>query len=146
MKPWVFFYGTTMKPEAMKGFGVTVTDTYPAKLPGFELVVRPRPNLARSDRAVTFGSLMAVTHDDLATLYSGLEKNFGIRYVPEAVLAVRRDGSVLPALCYSVPQLPDAPPDPAFIKQLAECVRSMGHPEWYAAHVESFSASATTGK
>ena len=146
MNPWVFFYGTTMKPEAMKGFGVTVVDACPAKLPGFELVVRPRPNLARSDRAVVFGSLMAVTHDDLTTLYSGLEKTFGIRYVPEAVLAMRRDGSVLPALCYLVPQLPDAPPDPAFIKQLAECVRSMGHPEWYAAHVESFSAPITTGK
>jgi hypothetical protein len=89
---------------------------------------------------------MAVTHDDLTTLYSGLEKNFGIKYLPEAVLATARDGFVLPALCYLVPQLPDSAPDPAFVKQLAHCVRSMGHPEWYAAHVESFSAPAKTDR
>jgi len=137
---WTFFYGTIMDPAVMKDFGVTVTEVCPAKLPGFDLVIRPRPNLARSDQAVVFGSLMAVTHDDLAFIYSGLEKTFGIKYVPEAVLATTRNGFVLPALCYMVRQLPDAAPDPAFVKQLAQCVRSMGHPEWYAAHVDSFSA------
>ena len=59
---WTFFYGTIMNPTVMKDFGVTVTDVFPAKLTGFELVIRPRPNLVRSDRAVVFGSLMAVTH------------------------------------------------------------------------------------
>lgn len=143
VKTRVFFYGTTMNPEAMKGFGVTVADAWPAKLPGFELVIRPRPNLVPSDRGVVFGSLMAVTHEDLTTLYSGLEKSFGIKYLPEAVLVVGRDGFLVPALCYVVPRLPDAAPDPAFIKQLAYCVRLMGHPEWYAAHVESFGAPVT---
>jgi len=143
---WTFFYGTIMNPEVMKGLGVTATEVCPARLPGFDLVIRPRPNLVRSDRAVVFGSLMAVTHDDLTSIYAGLEKNFGIKYVPEAVLATTRDGFVLPALCYTVPQLPDAAPDPAFVKQLAQCVRSMGHPEWYDAHVESFSALLNTGR
>jgi hypothetical protein len=135
---WTFFYGTIMDPTVMKDFGVTVTNVVPAKLQGFELVVRPRPNLVRSDRTVVFGALMAVRHDDLTIIYSGLEKNFGIRYVPEAILATTRDGYFLPALCYVVPQLPDSAPDPAFVRQLARSVRSMGHPEWYAAHVESF--------
>jgi hypothetical protein len=142
---WTFFYGTTMNPAVMKDFGVTA-DVCPAKLPGFDLVIRPRPNLIRSDRAVVFGSLMAVTHDDLTTIYSGLEKNFGIKYLPEAVLATTQDGFVLPALCYIVPHLPDSAPDPAFVKQLAQCVRSMGHPEWYAAHVESFSTPVRTDR
>jgi len=60
-----FFYGTIMDPAVMKDFGVSVTEVYPAKLPGFDLVIRPQPNLARSNQAVVFGSLMAVTHDDL---------------------------------------------------------------------------------
>jgi Gamma-glutamyl cyclotransferase, AIG2-like len=141
---WAFFYGTIMNPAVMKDFGVTVTEVFAAKLPGFDLVIRPRPNLIRSDRAVVFGSLMAVTHDDLTTLYSGLENSFGIKYVPEAVLATTRAGFVLPALCYIVPNLPDSAPDPAFLKQFAQCVRSMGHPEWYAAHVESLSAPVKT--
>ena len=89
---------------------------------------------------------MAVTHDDLTTLYSGLEKNFGIKYLPEAVLATPRNGFVLPALCYTVPHLPDSAPDPAFVKQLAQCARSMGHPEWYAANVESFSTPVKTDR
>jgi hypothetical protein len=135
-----------MNPVVMKDFGVTVTEASPAKLTGFDLVIRPRPNLVRSERAMVFGALMAVTHDDLATLYSGLEKNFGIKYLPEAVLATTRDGLFRPALCYIVPQLPDSAPDPAFVKQLAECVRAMGHPEWYAAHVESLGAPARGGK
>jgi hypothetical protein len=142
---WTFFYGTIMDPAVMKNLGVAVTEVYPAKLQGFDLVIRPRPNLVRSDRALVFGALMAVTHDDLTTIYSGLEKNFGIKYVPEAVLATTRDGFVMPALCYIAPQLPDSAPDPAFVKQLAQCVRSMGHPGWYAAHVESFSVPLKTG-
>jgi hypothetical protein len=143
---WVFFYGTTMNPVVMKDFGVRVTEVSPAKLTGFDLIIRPRPNLVRSDRAVVFGSLMAVTHDDLTTIYSGLEKNFGIKYLPEAVLATTRDGLCRPALCYIVPHMRDSAPDPAFVKQFAQCARTMGHPEWYAAHVESFSALIKTGQ
>jgi hypothetical protein len=89
---------------------------------------------------------MAVTHEDLTTIYSGLERNFGIKYVPEAVLPMTRDGLFRPALCYIVPQMLDSAPDPAFIKQLAQCVRTMGHPQWYAAHVESFGAPIKTGQ
>jgi len=143
---WTFFYGTIMDPAVMKDFGVTVTDVVPAQLPGFNLVVRPRPNLVRSDRAVVFGALMAVTHDDLTIIYSGLEKNFGIKYVPQAVLAATRDGFFLPALCYVVPQLRDSAPDPVFVRQLAQSVRSMGHPEWYAAHVESYGLPSAEGE
>jgi hypothetical protein len=143
---WTFFYGTIMDPAVMKDFAVTVTDAVPAKLQGFDLVVRPRPNLVRSDRAVVFGALMAVTHDDLTTIYSSLEKDVGIKYIPQAVLADTRDGFVLPALCYVAPQLPDSAPEPAFVRQLAQSVRSMGHPEWYAAHVESFGVPSAEGK
>jgi hypothetical protein len=143
---WAFFYGTIMNPVVMKDFGVTATEVAPAQLTGFDLVIRPRPNLVRSDRAVVFGSLMAVTHEDLTTIYSGLEKNFEIKYLPEAVLAMTRDGLFRPALCYIVPQMLDSAPDPAFVKQLAQCVRTMGHPQWYASHVESFGAPIKTGQ
>jgi hypothetical protein len=143
---WVFFYGTIMNPAVMKDFGVTATDMSPAKLTGFDLVIRPRPNLIRSERAVVFGSLMEVTHGDLSSIYSGLEKNFGIKYVPEAVLATTRNGLFRPALCYTVPHMRDSAPEPEFVKQLSQCVRTMGHPDWYAAHVESFGSPANVGK
>ena len=54
-----------MNPAVMKEFGVKATDVCPAKLPAYDLIIRPRPNLVRSDRVVIFGSLMAVTRDDL---------------------------------------------------------------------------------
>jgi hypothetical protein len=140
---WVFFYGTIMNPVVMKDFGVIADKVFPAKLSGFDITIRARPNLVRSEGASVFGSIINVTHEDLTTIYSGLEKNFGIKYLPEAVLAVTLDGALRPALCYIVPDMADAAPDPKFVKQLAQCVRTMGHPEWYAKHVEAQGAHHT---
>jgi hypothetical protein len=137
---WVFFYGTIMNPAVMKDFGVTAAAVSPAKLAGFELIIRPRPNLVRSERNSVFGSLMLVTHADLATIYSGLEQRFGLKYLPESVLAATLDGALRPALCYVAHHMADAPADPAFVNQLAQCVRTMGLPDWYASHVESLGA------
>ena len=134
---WVFFYGTIMNPAVMKDFGVIAGQVSPAQLAGFRLTIRPRPNLLRSERSSVFGSLMTVTHENLTSIYSGLEKNFGIKYLPEAVFAATLDGALRPALCYIVPHMLDAPADPSFVKQLAQCVRTMGLPEWYASYVES---------
>jgi hypothetical protein len=56
------------------------------------------------------------------------------------VLAETLDGALRPALCYLAPEMSDAPADPTYVRQLAECVRALGLPEWYALRVESFSA------
>jgi hypothetical protein len=133
---WVFFYGTIMSPAVMKSFGVIANEALPAKLGGFDITIRPRPNLVRSERSTVFGSLMDLTHEDLNLIYSTLEKNFGITYLPVPVLAWLLDGAMRPALCYLAPQMPDAEPDPAFVRQLAQCVRALGLPEWYASVVE----------
>jgi hypothetical protein len=142
---WVFFYGTFMNPAVMKDYGVTVGAVSPAQLVGFDLTIRPRPNLVRCERTSVFGSLMLVTHTDLATIYSDLERRFGIKYLPEAVLATTLDGALRPALCYVAADMTDAPADPAFVNQLARCVRTMGLPDWYAAHVESLGALPAPG-
>jgi hypothetical protein len=139
---WVFFYGTIMNPAAMTDFGVTANQVLAAKLAGFDITIRPRPNLVRSERASVCGSLMTLTHTDLTTIYSDLEKNFSLKYLPEAVLASTLDGALRPALCYIAPTMADADPDPTFVKRLAQCVRTMGLPEWYAAHVESLGADS----
>ena len=132
----VFFYGTIMNPAVMKDFGVIPTEVAPAKVYGFDITVRPRPTLVRSDRSSVFGCISSVTHEDLTTIYSGLEKNFGLIYRPNAVLAVTLDGAMRPAVCYIAENMTASAPDPKFLQQLAQCVRTMGHPEWYAAHIE----------
>jgi Gamma-glutamyl cyclotransferase, AIG2-like len=134
---WVFFYGTIMNPSVLNEFGVTPIHVSPGKLNGFDLVIRPRPNLVRSDRTCVFGSLMMVSQRDLAAIYTSLEERFGLEYLPEAVLVESLDGVLRPALCYLAAHMPEAPPEPQFVKQLAECARTMQLPEWYALHIES---------
>ena len=133
----VFFYGTIMNPIVMTEFGVIANDVFPAKVHGFDITVRPRPTLVRSDRNSVFGSITNVTHEDLSTIYSGLEKNFGVIYRPEALLAVTQDGGMRPVISYIAHNMTYAAPDPQFLKQLAQCVRTLGHPEWYALHIEA---------
>lgn len=134
----VFFYGTFMNVGVLAEHGVTAGEAVPARVGGFELTIRPRVNLIASDRSCGYGGLVAVTHDDLARIYSGLEERFGLTYLPEAVLAETLDGALRPALCYIAPHMAAGPADGAYVKHLAVCVRGLGLPEWYALHVESF--------
>jgi hypothetical protein len=117
---------------------VIVDAVLPARLVGFELSVRPRVNLTRSDRSSAYGALVAVTHEDLAGIYAGLRENFGLIYQPEAVLAETLDGGLRPALCYITQGTGGSVADAGYVKRLAECVRALGLPEWYALHIESF--------
>jgi hypothetical protein len=137
-KVWVFFYGTFMSPDVLAEHGVIVDEALPARLAGFELTVRPRVNLIRSDRSSAYGALVRVMHKDLAGIYAGLRENFGLIYEPEAVLAETLDGRLRPALCYLTQWTDGSAADPSYVKRLAECVRELGLPEWYALHVESF--------
>jgi hypothetical protein len=127
-----------MHPDVLAEYGVTATEVVPARLSGFELYIRPRANLVRADRSSVYGTLVAVTHEDLTQLYSTLEERIGLKYLPEAVLAETLDGTFRPALCYITPQMSDGLADQDYINQLARCVRAMGLPQWYALYVESF--------
>lgn len=127
-----------MSPGVLIEHGVTPGRTVPARLNGFELHIRPRGNLTRSDRWCAYGVITEVTHEDLARLYSDLEERFGLKYLPEPVLAEALDGTVRPALCYIAPHMDDAPATSDYVGQLAEAVRAAGLPEWYAELVESF--------
>ena len=138
MRVWVFFYGAFMSPSVLMEHGVTPGRIVAAKLNGFELCIRPRGNLARSERSCVYGVIAEVTHEDLARLYSDLEERFGLKYLPEPVLAEALDGAVRPALSYIAPHMDDGPAASEYVTQLAEAVRAAGLPEWYAELVESF--------
>src|SRR5688572_24845624 len=135
---WVFYYGAFMSPDVLIEHGVTPGRIMPARLNGFELSMRPRGNLMRSDRWCVYGAMIEVTHADLAKLYSSLEELFGLKYSPEPVLAESFDGAVRPALCYIAPHMDDAPPTIEYVDQLVEAARRVGLPEWYVEFVESF--------
>lgn len=143
--PRVFFYGLFMEVHVLAEHGVIASESVPARVSGFELTIRPRVNLAPADRSCAYGGLVAVAHKDLARIYTALEERFGVTYLPEAVLAETLDGALRPALCYVAPNMKAGPADPAFVGQLASCVRRMALPEWYAIHVESFAWTKGVG-
>lgn len=127
-----------MNKAVLNEHGVIPARVVLGKLNGFELQIRPRVNLARSDRSCVFGALAAVTHEELAQLYSNLEEGFGLKYLPEPVLAETLEGVFRPVLCYIAQHMGDSPASRDYVIQLAECVRAAGFPEWYAEFVESF--------
>ena len=134
----VFFYGTFMLTEVLVEHGVTAGPVIPARLDGFELSIRPRVNLIRNPEASAFGSVATVSHDDLDLLYDDLAKRFQLKYRPKAVVVTDDTGTQLSALCYIAPAMSEGSADPGYLAQLAAGVRSLGHPEWYASHIESF--------
>lgn len=134
----VFFYGTFMSSRILKEHGIQCDRTLPAKLCGYRLSIRPRVNLHAQADAAAYGGLAEVTHAELASLYDGLRTTFGISYHPFPVLAQLADGSFKPALCYLSSNIPDAPPDPAYVRELAECARELSAPESYIRHIPSF--------
>lgn len=94
--------------------------------------------MKKSNLIRTHGAMTEVTHEDLARLYSNLEELFGLKYLPEPVLAEAFDGTVRPVLCYIAPRMDDAPATIEYVGQLAEAARCIGLPEWYAELVDSF--------
>jgi cation transport regulator ChaC len=135
---WVFFYGTFMSADVLARHGVRAREVIPARLQGFELTIRPRVNLTPSDRSCAYGAVAAVAHAELDRIYAELREQFGLAYDPRAALAETLDGRLRSALVYITDSMTDAAPDPAYVTELAACVRGHGLPEWYARHVESF--------
>ena len=142
---WVFFYGTFMNADVLAAHGVHPADLLPAKLAGFRLTIRPRVNLSRAEGASAYGALAHVTQAELAGIYSGLEREFGVVYEPETVLAETRNGDRHAALCYIAPVMSPGPADEEYVRELATCARAHGHPESYALHVESFAPPSDQG-
>ncbi len=68
-KIWVFFYGTFMSAKVLKQHGIDCEKTYPAKISGYSLMIKPRVNLVKSIEANVFGGLALVEHNELENLY-----------------------------------------------------------------------------
>jgi hypothetical protein len=57
---WVFFYGSTMNVNVLKALGVEPVAWETARLGGFEVSVRPRVNVARSNSGTVYGVVVSV--------------------------------------------------------------------------------------
>ncbi len=135
----VFFYGTLMSPDVLSTeFGIETDRPTPARLTDYHLTITPRVNIEPRVGSVVYGSVAAVEPNDVTQVYDQLDEAFGIRYVPTRISAIQTDGTVRDADVYIAPIIAPGPVQPDYVRQLAACVRSLGHPEAYARHVESF--------
>jgi hypothetical protein len=127
-----------MNFSVLKEVNFIPEDWEPAKLHGFDIRIRPRANLIRSDRHCVYGIIASATHEELSRLYAHAKDVLGETYLPEAVLVQTRDGKWQPALCYLAPAMADQPPANDYIDRIAGPARELGFPDWYVQRLESF--------
>ncbi len=140
-KVWVFFYGTFMCARVLKQYGINCDITYPAKVSGYALSIRPRVNLQKDVDSNCYGGVAHVDNSELADLYREVHKTFGHIYYPYPILAEMKDGSFRQALCFISEQFDAGSPDAKYIDEMIQCAKEMEAPEGYLVHIDSFRKS-----
>jgi hypothetical protein len=136
-KVWVFFYGSFINLDVLRGVGLVPDRVEVGRLGGFDIVIRPLANLIRSDRHSVYGILTTATHAELSRLYTYAQDQLGGMYLPEAVL-VEAAGAWRPALCYIAPEMAPTAPSNDYIDRIVIPARQHGLPDWYVARLEAF--------
>jgi hypothetical protein len=83
---WTFFYGSYINFGVLGEVDLVPKEWEVARLSGFDIVIRPRANLIRSERDCVYGIVATATHDELSRLYAHAKDILGEMYLPEAVL------------------------------------------------------------
>ncbi len=135
---WVFFYGTFMSSKILKKHGIDCDETFPAKISGYSLSIRPRVNLTKSIDSNCFGGLAFIKHGQLTNLYQEVYKTFGQIYYPYPVLAELEDGSYRQSLCFISDPFDSGAPEQNYLTEMIECARQMKAPSNYIEHIRSF--------
>jgi hypothetical protein len=137
-KVWIFFYGSYMNFEVLREMNYVPENWAVAKLSNFDIAIRPRANLLRSDQHCVYGIIATATHQELDRLYAHAKDVLGEIYLPEAVLVETLDGKWQPALCYICPEMKPHPAAPDYIDRILKPAKEFGFPEWYIKRLESF--------
>lgn len=135
---WVFFFGSYINLDVLKEVNYIPKQVEVARLPGFDISVRPLANLIRSDQHTVYGILASGSHSELSRLYEHAENVLGGRYLPEAVLVQTLTGRWMPALTYIAPALSGEQAEEEYVECIVRPAKAYGFPDWYIAHLESF--------
>jgi hypothetical protein len=133
-----FFYGSYMNPRVLNEVDLIPDRLDVARLPGFDIEIRPLANLVPSDQHTVYGVLATATHRELARLYDHARDVLGGAYLPQAVLTYSVSGQAEPALCYVAPRLEAGPASPEYVRRILEPARNYGFPAWYIKRLEAF--------
>jgi hypothetical protein len=137
-KIWAFFYGSYINMDVLREVKYTPENWEVARLAGFDVCIRPRANVVRSDQHSVYGILATGTHAELGRLYAHAKDVLGEIYLPEAILAETLDGKWKPALCYVCPAMDPRPATNDYIDRIVTPARKYGFPDWYIQRLESF--------
>jgi hypothetical protein len=137
-KVWVFFYGSYMNRRVLAEVQLAPEELEPARVAGWDIQIRPRANLVRSETSVVHGVLARATHDELTRLYAHAQSVLGELYLPEAVLAETRAGVWRAALCYVCPEMTPHQADAAYVDRIVDAACELGLPAGYVTRLESF--------
>lgn len=135
---WTFFYGSYMNLDVLKDVDYVPRRHEAARLPGFDISIRPLANLVRSEQHTVYGMVATGTHAELARLYDHAETVLGGRYLPEPVLVITAAERWLPAITYIAPELPKGTADGGYVDRLVRAARTWDFPAWYVDRLESF--------
>lgn len=139
---WVFFYGSYINLDVLRGVNLIPSQWEVARLAGFDIRIEPRANLVRSERDSVYGLLARTTHTELLRLHVHAKEILGEFYMPYAVLVETLAGTCRPALCYLCHDMAPRPADPAYIDRITIPARELGFPPWYLARIERFRPAA----
>lgn len=135
---WVFFYGSYMNFDVLREVDIVPARWEVAAISGFDITIRPRANLIRSQKHRVYGIVTSASHAELGRLYAHAKDVLGETYLPEAVLAEGLDGRWRPVLCYIAPAMEPRPAAGDYLDRIVKPARQFGFPDWYIERLESF--------
>jgi ribosomal-protein-alanine N-acetyltransferase len=127
----VFFYGLFMDADLLRAKGLHPERAEWALVEGVALRIGQRAALAPAPGERVHGIVVTLTRLELDRLYSEPSVQM---YRPEAVLARLGDESLIPALCYNLPEPPAAAErNPEYAAKLRAVAQKVGLPSEYIA-------------
>jgi hypothetical protein len=139
---WVFFYGSYMNRAVLGEVGIVPEEIEVARVAGWDIQIRPRANLVRSETSSVHGILTRATHEELERLYAHARDVLGETYLPEAVLGETRSGTWRAALCYVCPDMAPRPAEAAYVDRIVDAACEHGLPAAYVTRLEGFRPAA----
>ena len=130
----VFFYGLFMDEALLREKGVRPLNRRLASAENFRLLIGARATLAPSANGSVYGVVFSLTHHEVDKLYS--EDSVSI-YRPEAISVQLGDESLIPTLCFNLPEPPSIEErNPQYAARLRDLAERIGLPREYVSSIE----------
>lgn len=130
----LFFYGLFMDDALLRGKGMNPQNRRIASVDNFCLAIGARATLVPCAGRTVYGVLYSLTHREVDELYA--EASVRV-YRPEAVSARLAGGSIMPALCFNLPEPPSIDEHNAhYASKLRELADRIGLPATYVSSIQ----------